>query len=100
LRNPAGWLSREVTEAFPWDTAPRYLLRDRDASYGVVVRRREPTWACSVAAEPYSDVPSGSIPLFLMASEARPEARNSISRLEASISPEPARVIASSRLMI
>jgi putative transposase len=23
-----------VTEAFPWDTAPRYLLRDRDASYG------------------------------------------------------------------
>ena len=30
----AGWLSRQVTEAFPWDTAPRYLLRDRDASYG------------------------------------------------------------------
>ena len=26
--------SRQVTEAFPWDTAPRYLLRDRDASYG------------------------------------------------------------------
>jgi DNA-binding transcriptional LysR family regulator len=47
-------------------------------------------WACSVAAGPYSDVPSGSIPLFLMASEARSEARNSISRLEASISPEPA----------
>jgi transposase InsO family protein len=30
----AGWLSRQVTEAFPWDTAPRYLLRDRDGSYG------------------------------------------------------------------
>ena len=28
----AGWLSRQVTEAFPWDTAPRFLLRDRDAS--------------------------------------------------------------------
>jgi len=29
-RNPtAGWLSRQVTEAFPWETAPRYL-RDRD----------------------------------------------------------------------
>ena len=25
------WLSRQVTEAFPWDTAPRYLLRDWDA---------------------------------------------------------------------
>jgi len=34
-RHPtAGWLSRQVTEAFPWDTAPRYLLHDRDASYG------------------------------------------------------------------
>jgi transposase InsO family protein len=30
----ATWLSRQVTEAFPWDTAPNYLLRDRDASYG------------------------------------------------------------------
>jgi hypothetical protein len=30
----AVWLSRQVTEAFPWDTSPRYLLRDRDASYG------------------------------------------------------------------
>jgi putative transposase len=34
-RNPtSGWLSRQLTEAFPWDTAPRFLLRDRDASYG------------------------------------------------------------------
>jgi len=30
----AAWLSRQVTEAFPWDTAPPYLQRDRDASYG------------------------------------------------------------------
>jgi putative transposase len=36
----AVWLSRQVTEAFPWDTAPRYLLRDRDASYGQHFRRR------------------------------------------------------------
>ena len=27
----AAWLAQQVTEAFPWDTAPRYL-RDRDAS--------------------------------------------------------------------
>src|SRR6202043_1003022 len=40
-RNPtASWLARQVTEAFPWDTAPRYLLRDRDASYGQDFRRR------------------------------------------------------------
>jgi hypothetical protein len=36
----AGWLSRQVTEAFPWDTAPRYLLRDRDTSYGLGFRNR------------------------------------------------------------
>jgi putative transposase len=29
----AAWLSQQVTETFPWDTAPRFLLRDRDASY-------------------------------------------------------------------
>jgi putative transposase len=36
----AGWLSRQVTDAFPWDTAPRFLLRDRDSSYGPVFSRR------------------------------------------------------------
>ena len=36
----AAWLSRQVTEAFPWDAAPRYLLRDRDASYGSYFRSR------------------------------------------------------------
>jgi hypothetical protein len=30
----AAWFSRQVTEAFPWDPAPRFLLPDRDASYG------------------------------------------------------------------
>jgi hypothetical protein len=40
-RNPtAGWLARQVTEAFPWDTAPRYLLRGRDFSYGESFRRQ------------------------------------------------------------
>ena len=34
------WLARQMTEAFPWDTAPRYLLRDRDASYGGAFRDR------------------------------------------------------------
>jgi hypothetical protein len=36
----AEWVARQMTEAFAWDTAPRYLVRDRDAVYGHVVRRR------------------------------------------------------------
>jgi len=26
----AQWTAQQLVEAFPWDTAPRYLLRDRD----------------------------------------------------------------------
>src|SRR3982075_1986987 len=38
-QNPTqGWLARQITEAFPWNTAPRFLLRDRDASYGQTFR--------------------------------------------------------------
>ncbi len=29
----AEWAARQLLEAFPWDSAPRYLLRDRDGSY-------------------------------------------------------------------
>ena len=39
--NPtAEWIVRQLTEAFPWDEAPRYLIRDRDQIYGTVVARR------------------------------------------------------------
>src|SRR5881227_412683 len=35
--NPcAEWISRQITEAFPWDSSPRYLIRDRDTAYGLV----------------------------------------------------------------
>ena len=36
----AAWLAQQVIEAFPWETAPRFLLRDRDASYGSVFSKR------------------------------------------------------------
>src|SRR6476646_8723264 len=39
--NPtAEWLARQITEAFPWDEAPRYLIRDRDRIYSSVFTRR------------------------------------------------------------
>jgi hypothetical protein len=34
------WLSDQMTEAFPRDTAPRYLLRDRDKAYDPAFRYR------------------------------------------------------------
>ena len=36
----AEWIARQLTEAFPWNEAPRYLLRDRDRIYGTIVTRR------------------------------------------------------------
>jgi len=39
--NPtAEWIARQITEAFPWNEAPRYLIRDRDGVYGAAVTRR------------------------------------------------------------
>ena len=39
--NPtARWTAQQLVEAFPYDEAPRYLMRDRDGVYGNVVRRR------------------------------------------------------------
>ena len=39
--NPtAEWVARQITEAFPWNEAPRCMIRDRDRIYGGVVTRR------------------------------------------------------------
>ncbi len=36
----SAWTAQQILEAFPEDSAPRYLLRDRDAVYGQTFRRR------------------------------------------------------------
>jgi len=39
--NPtAEWIAGQLTEAFPWDEAPRYVIRDRDRIYGAIVKCR------------------------------------------------------------
>jgi hypothetical protein len=40
-RHPtAEWLARQITEAFPWTSAPAYLVRDNDRVYGQVFTSR------------------------------------------------------------
>ncbi len=34
------WIARQIVEAFPWETAPDYLIRDRDSAYGKFFRQR------------------------------------------------------------
>jgi hypothetical protein len=39
--NPtAEWIACQLTDAFPWNEAPRYMIRDRDRIYGALVTRR------------------------------------------------------------
>jgi hypothetical protein len=51
--NPtAEWLARQITEAFPWESAPKYLIRDNDRAFGAAFKARvramgirdRPTW--------------------------------------------------------
>ncbi len=34
------WLGQQIINAFPWDTAPRFLIRDRDKAFGREFSRR------------------------------------------------------------
>ena len=36
----AEWIANQITQAFGWKQAPRYLIRDRDGAYGEVFIRR------------------------------------------------------------
>src|SRR5712692_9621749 len=68
--NPTSdWIARQMTEAFPWDGAPRYMIRDRDRIYGAVVTRRlramgirdKPTASASPWQNGYAERLIGSI---------------------------------------
>ena len=60
---------QQIVDAFPWDTAPRYMLRDRDGIYGAYFKRRVagldieqvPTTPRSPWQSPYVERVIGSI---------------------------------------
>ena len=68
--NPtAQWAAQQIIEAFPDDTSPRYLLRDRDSIYGAEFRSRVKgmqidevvTAPHSPFQNPYAEIVIGSI---------------------------------------
>jgi putative transposase len=36
----AAWTANQIVQTFPWESAPRYMLRDRDSIYGAVFSHR------------------------------------------------------------
>jgi hypothetical protein len=59
--NPtAEWIARQITEAFSWNEAPRYLIRDRDRVYGASSYADYGPWASVPLARPgRTALPSG-----------------------------------------
>jgi hypothetical protein len=52
----AQWTAQQIVEALPWDTTPRYLLRDRDSIYGAAFQNR--VLCCAKTGSRYfSDLP-------------------------------------------
>ena len=48
----AEWIARQLTEACGWDEAPRYLIRDRDRSYGAYLSDVFAPWASAIDRHP------------------------------------------------
>jgi hypothetical protein len=45
----AEWVARQIAEAFPWQDAPRYLLRDHDGVYGTSSGDDSRQWVSAIA---------------------------------------------------
>jgi hypothetical protein len=67
--NPtAEWIARQTTEAFPWDDAPGYMIRDRDCIYGAVVTSLTPIGSCFLGIGPSGSIQFGHPPSVDIAS--------------------------------
>jgi hypothetical protein len=58
-RPGAQWLAQVITEAFPWEEAPRWLVRDNDGAYGLKFRRRLAAMGWRTATPGRRPSPSG-----------------------------------------
>ena len=50
----AAWTAQQLREAFPWDEAPRYLIRDRDLAFAAVHATAEAMAITEVLTAPRS----------------------------------------------
>jgi putative transposase len=57
----AEWTAHQIVEAFPFDSAPKYLLRDRDRIYGYEFRSNSKSWT-SMKSSAHPDLPGNGLP--------------------------------------
>jgi transposase InsO family protein len=61
----AAWTAQQFREAFPWDNAPRYLLRDRDLAFAAVHATADAMAITEVLTAPRSPWQNGVIERFI-----------------------------------
>jgi putative transposase len=61
----AAWTAQQLREAFPWDEAPRYLIRDRDLAFAAVRATVEAMAMTEVLTAPRSPWQNGVIERFI-----------------------------------
>jgi transposase InsO family protein len=61
----AAWTAQQLREAFPWDEAPRYLIRDRDLAFAAVSATAEAMAMTEVRTAPRSPWQNGIIERFI-----------------------------------
>src|SRR6185436_16588571 len=62
---PAAWTAQQLREAFPWDAAPRYLIRDRDLAFTAVHTTADAMAITEVLTAPRSPWQIGVIERFI-----------------------------------
>jgi transposase InsO family protein len=61
----AAWTAQQLREAFPWDEAPRYLIRDRDLAFAAVRATADAMAMTEVLTAPRSPWQNGVIERFI-----------------------------------
>jgi putative transposase len=61
----AAWTAQQLREAFPWDDAPRYLIRDRDLAFAAVHATADAMAITAVLTAPRSPWQNGVIERFI-----------------------------------
>jgi transposase InsO family protein len=61
----AAWTAQQLREAFPWDQAPRYLVRDRDLAFAAVHATAEAMAISEVLTAPRSPWQNGIVERFI-----------------------------------
>ncbi len=61
----AAWTAQQLREAFPWDNAPRYLIRDRDLAFAAIGATAEAMAITEVLTAPRSPWQNAYIERFI-----------------------------------